>query len=793
MTSHDPLQTETIGKGATGADTPRDEAVVTTLLLSDLVGSTELVEELGDRETAALFQRHDRLARDLLEEHGGREIDKTDGFLLLFDRPWKAVSYALAYHKGLRELSVTARVGIHLGEVILHRNAPRDVERGAKPVEVEGLAKPTTARLMSLGVGGQTLLTRTAYEVARRSSASEGGLNLEWRRHGRYRFKGIGADLEVFEVGVPGTAPLVAPSESQKARRVDDGATLASAAPSTTRRRLRPVAILALTAALAVVLGGLVWFHSRPPAPAAPLLIAVPEPKVDDAAADESTGLFVFAVRTAASQALLELDGVATRSRSEIDAVDGPPAALALAVAADEVLVSSLVCAANDCLVELDRINGSDGASLDSVQVRTPRHLLLLAAQAVRLGVRGLYPQRTARSEATGPEVGPEAYAAYLELRRRFLERPDGPALTSMLAEAAELRAGSPRFVEAAVLEADMAISSFRLGGDAKLLERARRVLAEARDLAPEDPSLLFKEVHLETVAGDLEAADEKLAVVEQLVPLDVQLLDRQALLLQRRGEIDRALALQAEAIDRQPSWQRLYSHARLAREHGEIATARASLARLLKRFPGNRWGLSLRAVLELETGDLDRAAALYAELTADVPAPVDLVNFGIIHLLRRDYDSAAESFERALTYRPQSPLCMLNLADAHLLAGRAAKASALYRRTLTAIDGLAEPTWQDEMLRAQAFAHLEARREAVAAVQSALQKAPEHHSEVAFEAAVVYSLVGERTAALVNAEAALRLGREARWFDLPWFDSIRSEPELVTALRRASGEASGS
>jgi class 3 adenylate cyclase len=60
---------------------------VKALLVSDLVGSTQLVELLGDSPSADLFERHDRLARDLMVEHGGVEIDKTDGFLLLFDAP----------------------------------------------------------------------------------------------------------------------------------------------------------------------------------------------------------------------------------------------------------------------------------------------------------------------------------------------------------------------------------------------------------------------------------------------------------------------------------------------------------------------------------------------------------------------------------------------------------------------------------------------------------------------------------------------------------------------------------
>ncbi len=233
--------------GATG-DGPSDEAVVKTLLLSDLVGSTRLVEDLGDREAAALFRRHDRLARDLLAAHQGLEIDKTDGFLMLFDRPWSAVCYATAYHRGLQQLSseleiaLASRVGIHLGEVILHRNRPEDVSRGAKPLEVEGLAKPTAARLMSLAGGAQTLLTRGAYDVAQRGAMGSGsgpawpsdppseegeskGISeavdgLHWLSHGRYRFKGIAEDVEVFEIGAPGVAPLATPAGSAKVRRV---------------------------------------------------------------------------------------------------------------------------------------------------------------------------------------------------------------------------------------------------------------------------------------------------------------------------------------------------------------------------------------------------------------------------------------------------------------------------------------------------------------------------------------------------------------------------------------------
>ncbi|MCP4653902.1 MAG: protein kinase, partial [bacterium] len=209
---------------------PTRGIAVKTLLVIDLVDSTKLVERLGDARAYDVLARHDRLARDLVARFGGREIDKTDGFLLLFERPIDAVGCTLEYHEELSQLSaevgieIQARAGIHLGEVFLRENTPEDVTRGAKPLEVEGLAKPIAARTMSIAQGGQTLLTRGAFELSQRAMAGqETGRKLRWMVHGSYLFKGIEKPAEVFEVGVEGLAPFAAPADTDKAHWVADG------------------------------------------------------------------------------------------------------------------------------------------------------------------------------------------------------------------------------------------------------------------------------------------------------------------------------------------------------------------------------------------------------------------------------------------------------------------------------------------------------------------------------------------------------------------------------------------
>src|SRR6185369_7181641 len=99
---------------------------VRALLLTDVVDSAKLSETLGDAEMAALWVAHDRVARDLLPVWRGREIDKTDGMLLLFDTASDAVGYALAYQQALSQLALPlkARAGLHVGPVTLRENSP---------------------------------------------------------------------------------------------------------------------------------------------------------------------------------------------------------------------------------------------------------------------------------------------------------------------------------------------------------------------------------------------------------------------------------------------------------------------------------------------------------------------------------------------------------------------------------------------------------------------------------------------------------------------------------------------
>ena len=68
-----------------------------TLVFTDIVDSTTIVQRLGDSRAAELWARHDRLAHELLSRHSGLEIDHTDGCFALFEDISEAVSFAVGY------------------------------------------------------------------------------------------------------------------------------------------------------------------------------------------------------------------------------------------------------------------------------------------------------------------------------------------------------------------------------------------------------------------------------------------------------------------------------------------------------------------------------------------------------------------------------------------------------------------------------------------------------------------------------------------------------------------------
>jgi class 3 adenylate cyclase len=127
-----------------------------TFVFTDIEGSTQLLQELGDVDYGRASSDHRRLVRETFGAHGGTEIDtQGDAFFFSFPRARDAVAAAVDAQRALREhewpdgRQVRVRMGLHTGE-------PHLGDEGYL-----GLDVVRAARISAAGNGGQVLVSET--------------------------------------------------------------------------------------------------------------------------------------------------------------------------------------------------------------------------------------------------------------------------------------------------------------------------------------------------------------------------------------------------------------------------------------------------------------------------------------------------------------------------------------------------------------------------------------------------------------------------------------------------------
>jgi class 3 adenylate cyclase/pimeloyl-ACP methyl ester carboxylesterase len=154
---------------------------LTTVLFSDIVGSTEMASRLGDQNWLDLRDDHDQVVRMSLARFGGREWATTgDGFVATFDGPNRAVQAALAMTADLERLGLEIRVGVHTGEVEV---------RGS---EIGGIAMHIASRVMSEARSGGVMVSGTVKDLVV-------GAHVEFVERGHFDLKGVPGSWTLFE------------------------------------------------------------------------------------------------------------------------------------------------------------------------------------------------------------------------------------------------------------------------------------------------------------------------------------------------------------------------------------------------------------------------------------------------------------------------------------------------------------------------------------------------------------------------------------------------------------------
>jgi class 3 adenylate cyclase len=158
------------------------DRTLATVLFTDIVGSTEKAEQLGDRRWRYLLEDHHSRVRRLLDRFGGVEVDTAgDGFFATFDGPARAVRCAWAIRHDVPQIGLEVRAGLHTGEVELHDRA------------VAGLAVHVGARVAAIARASEVLVTSTVQMLVL-------GSGIRFVGRGTHQLKGVAEPWQLFAV-----------------------------------------------------------------------------------------------------------------------------------------------------------------------------------------------------------------------------------------------------------------------------------------------------------------------------------------------------------------------------------------------------------------------------------------------------------------------------------------------------------------------------------------------------------------------------------------------------------------
>jgi class 3 adenylate cyclase len=156
------------------------DRVLSTVLFTDIVGSTEKLREVGDTAWRDVVGQHNEVTKFELDRYRGRLIKQTgDGVIALFDGAARAVECAASIARRVQSMGIDIRAGLHTGEVEL------------VPEDVRGVAVHLASRIMNAAQPGEVLVSGVTRELL-------AGSNLRFESRGSHALKGIEGERELF-------------------------------------------------------------------------------------------------------------------------------------------------------------------------------------------------------------------------------------------------------------------------------------------------------------------------------------------------------------------------------------------------------------------------------------------------------------------------------------------------------------------------------------------------------------------------------------------------------------------
>jgi class 3 adenylate cyclase len=168
-----------------GKAIPPPDRILSTVMFTDIVDSTQQAAALGDGPWRSLLEQHNDASRTQIAHFGGRVIKQTgDGFLSSFDSPTRAIRSAMAIRSASTHIGLHVRIGIHSGECEVYGD------------DIGGIAVHIAARVEAAASPDEILVTRTVME-------SVTGSGIGFTDQGEHDLKGVPGTWPLFGLATP--------------------------------------------------------------------------------------------------------------------------------------------------------------------------------------------------------------------------------------------------------------------------------------------------------------------------------------------------------------------------------------------------------------------------------------------------------------------------------------------------------------------------------------------------------------------------------------------------------------
>jgi len=494
--------------------------------------------------------------------------------------------------------------------------------------------------------------------------------------------------------------------------------------------------------------------------------------------------LVIAALDNAIREMVINAKSMRLISREEVEALPQNVKDITKATGATDVISTLIDCNNLQCSVTMSRLRGHTWSVHAQKQWPIPFKNFNEIHSTAQLNFSLLHPESKdvflKDFKSSGSDFD-EYIHLYSKLRVNDYNSKDA------ISELESLIERSPYLYSAYNLFREVSLDQYAETRNIKYLEKLEKTLSASPDEYKKSIFYYIDNFWLLVNLKDFHSAEQMIAGVVSLGADNSTINELKAKLFLEQNKIELAIKSYKKALILRPSTTLLYNLSLCYLWIGDITESKRTAQKLLTILPNDYLARQLLASLSMFQGDLVSAIQIYSEIIQENPKSIDLNNLAITYSLDGKNDYALKLAEKAVAQSPDNPTWILNLADIELFLELRERSRKNYQKVIalnTNRDDL--KSWLEI---AQAYIHLGENELSIRALDSA-KKISADNSEVTFTAALIYTLIGEETSAIINVEEALKNNVGVVWFNLPWFDKLCNNKKFIFIISNA-GNAS--